>query len=300
MRCSKLRQNCELNFPEPSYLTLNKPSRNLKAPSKLQNVSLATLLEALEEFWDSEEPRLGEEGAQGWSTSISQPASSLAPIRPDQSQPNVMQDANSDPYAAWSAIERSRDETFHLPSRTADEDDDPYATVLFADVKPFLFILGSQDTGHTFRLLWLNFLGLHVPGFSLGGGQDGDASASSDAKWAATHLSGRAYLDALFPSPEEARRRIVAADAQAGVLVGREREFMARAFENPVKEWALSVFGPLELLAPGSAWWWREEDIQDVDVAFVRCVFKQCRFAREDSDWDILALAFEATINVKR
>jgi hypothetical protein len=45
---------------------------------------------------------------------------------------------------------------------------------------------------------------------------------------------------------------------------------------------------------------WTKEDVAGVDVSFVRKVFEQCRMGDDDVEWDVLALAFEAAIDVKR
>jgi hypothetical protein len=45
---------------------------------------------------------------------------------------------------------------------------------------------------------------------------------------------------------------------------------------------------------------WTKEDIAGVDVEFVRTMFDQCRLGDDDVEWDLLTLAFEAAIDVKR
>src|SRR6266403_991951 len=40
--------------------------------------------------------------------------------------------------------------------------------------------------------------------------------------------------------------------------------------------------------------------IAGVDVEFVRTVFDQCRMGDDDVEWDLLTLAFEAAVDVKR
>jgi hypothetical protein len=277
-----------------------------EVPQALYGLPLDALLEALEEFWDAEVPRVGEKGAQGWATWMPSQSTVNIPSQLPKLSP-VAPGPNDDPYVYWATREATRDCSSIIPSRTTDEDEDPYATVLFADVKPMLFILKSQRAKHAFRLIWLAFLGLRVPGLDsllrAGAHSNTDipfASVSNDAKWNATCFTHQGYLDVLFPSPVEITRRLVSADAYAGVLVGREREFSARAFEGPVKNWSFEVFGALETLSPGQAWMWRAEDARSArDVEFIRRIFEQCRLPNGDEKWDVLALAFEAAINVK-
>lgn len=82
------------------------------------------------------------------------------------------------------------------------------------------------------------------------------------------------------------------------MLVGREPEYKS-AF-GPVKSWGLGVLAPLECVGDGCWRMWGREDVLGLDEEVVREVFRQCRLGAEDVEWDMLALAFEATVSFKK
>ena len=45
---------------------------------------------------------------------------------------------------------------------------------------------------------------------------------------------------------------------------------------------------------------WTAKGVQSVQEEFVRAIFSQLRCGAEDYQWDLHALAFEASVNVKR
>jgi len=181
-----------------------------------------------------------------------------------------------------------------LPSKSFDNDDesDPYATVLFGDVRPLLFSLQSARAKNAFRLAWLSVLGLHIPGFYASLEKE-----SSDDRWAHMHLTAPSYLSLVFP-PIGMHRRITT-DTYAGVVIGRQKEY-ASGF-GPLRSWGFGVLDPLEAFDGGSVGLWRKEDVENegFDVPFVRRVFEQLRRGNDDFEWDALALAFEAAVNMK-
>lgn len=276
------------------YIT-HKECRSYYIPPSLNHHPFETQLNALEEFWDSEWPRVGELGAKGW-------AAWEASGRPEYEPPSstssrkLPETRMSDPFQKWATMESVADRTFRLPTRSTDEDSDsdPYSTILFADIRPLLLPLSSQYSKQVFRLVWVSFLGLHVPGFvsSLSG-------ESSDDRWAYTHLTAPSYLAAILPSGQDHARLRITADAHAGVLVGRERAYASGV--GPVKGWGYGVVGYLEEIVEGKRMW-ADEDVRAVDADLVREVFRQCRFGEDaaDPEWDVLALAFEAAVNAKR
>ncbi|OCH96207.1 DUF1740-domain-containing protein [Obba rivulosa] len=262
-----------------------------KMPPPLSAQPLDAQLDSLEEFWESEAPRIGEPGATGWSSWYSSGRPDI-PGPSAQSPPNLST-SDRDPYRQWSARELLYDRTHVLPRRSADSDADadPYSTILFSDIRPLLVSLHSSRARHTLRLIFLAFLGLHVPG--LADSLSADPRDSTDARWTHGHLVTAPYLAALFPPKSPARR--ITADAQAGVLIGREPEY--RSAFGPVKNWSCGILGPFEgiglrLLA------WGPEDVAEVNHDLVRGVFRHCKFAgQEDAEWDVLSLAFETVAN---
>ncbi|KAI0936623.1 hypothetical protein AcW1_000813 [Taiwanofungus camphoratus] len=266
-----------------------------KLPPSLATASFEAQLDALEEFWESEVPRLGEAGASGWTSWVAagRPAYILASTR-KSAESDI---ADADPFRRWATAESLLDRLHQFPTRSFDLDTevdaDPYATILFSDLRPLLVPLHVPHARAAFRMVWLAFFGLHVPGFL--------ASLSAvpgeglDDRWAYTHFVSPAYLSSIFPESKSLRR--ITADAQAGVLVGREPEYKS-AF-GPVKSWGLGVLAPLECVGDGCWRMWGREDVLGLDEEVVREVFRQCRLGAEDVEWDMLALAFEATVSFK-
>lgn len=179
-----------------------------------------------------------------------------------------------------------------IPARSTDEDPeaDPYSMILFSDVRPLLLVLQSEEAKHAFRFIWLSFLGLSIPGLSKG--------KDWDDRWCATHLTSPSCLSSVFPSGAQTR---IIADSQAGVLIGREKEYTS-GFGGPVKNWSFGVLGPLESFGAHTKYGlWTKEDVKDVDEGYVRRVFEQLRLGTEDVEWDSYALACEVAYgSVKR
>lgn len=261
-------------------------------PRQMHNDDFEDKLDALEAFWESELPRTGEPGATGW-------ASWEASGRPEPTAPSSHtaspKSSHADPYTRWAANELLGDRWQTLSARSFDDVDDPYATILFSDIRPLLVELLSPGVQNTFRLVWLSFLGLHIPGFSSALSMD--PSGSLDDRWACQHLSSQAYLNSIFPSASTTTSRITA-DASSGVLVGREKEY-ASPF-GPVKNWSYGAFGIVDRL-PGTQWgMWTQEDVSGAEIKIIREVFRQCKLSVDDTDWDVLNVAFEAAVDVKR
>jgi hypothetical protein len=213
----------------------------------------------------------------------------------------VKQDTTQlDPYRQWSFNEAEQDQSSILPAKSSDvaAETDPYAMVLFSDIRPFLFEIRRPGTGFAFRLAWLSFLGLHVPGFATS--LTTDFGTNWDDRWNAGYLASQLHLDKIFPT--ESDQKAVMTESAAGVLVGREKEY-ANSFRIPVKEWGKGVVGCLDVVADGSKGmrsWWNQEAVEAVDVSIVRRVFAQLRMGSRDVAWDEMALAFESAVNVKK
>ncbi|KAH9944116.1 NRDE-2, necessary for RNA interference-domain-containing protein [Epithele typhae] len=260
-------------------------------PPALRNHTPSNQLSALEDFWDAEVPRLGEVGASGWaaweaSGRLEQETQMAQMVQPSAD--------DADPFSRWANSEMHADHALTFSLRSADDDaDDPYAVVLFSDIRPFLFPLRGERAKDVFRRAWLAFLGLHVPGFLASTSEHFEGNA--DDRWAYEHLAGSSHLQAVFPQAALARR--IAADAHAGVLVGREREY-GDGF-GPVKDWGYGTIGPLDAFGFNTWTMWGAQDVKNVDHATVREVFKWCKSPGNDHAWDALCLAFEASLNIK-
>src|ERR1700722_2275541 len=259
-------------------------------PQSIRGLPEDVQLDALEEFWESGVPLIGEPDAKGWSAWIT----SERPEGPVSMSPKqaLEEESSSAPYIRWSVLESRTDRSSRLPSRSADEPD-PYATILFSDVRPLLMSPQSAHAKHVFRIAWLSLLGLHIPGFSES--LSADRWRNADDRWCYTHLTSPSSIAALFPS--ETMQKRVMSDAYAGVVIGREKEY-ARGF-GPVKNWGHGGVGQLKHVG-GEQALWTKEDLHSVDVPLARRIFAQLKFDAVDHEWDVLALTFEAAVSTKR
>lgn len=262
-------------------------------PQTLYGLPHETQLEHLENFWESEAPRIGEVGSRGWAAWVSGHREDFSSKKQDIIQVNDL-----DPYRQWAARETRMDEFDYLPSRSCDDTCDPYSAILFSDICSFLMHITSVAAKCAFRKTWLSFAGLHIPGFSL------TLSTSNyinwDDRWNLGHLTRQPFLDALFPS--EATQAQSTSESFAGVIVGREKQYADP--RGPIKCWGSGVLGPLDIIRMSQtekmkAAMWESEDVQGLDHDYIRRIFAQLRFDTDDMEWDTLTLAFEAAINVK-
>ncbi|KAF8634417.1 hypothetical protein AX15_000868 [Amanita polypyramis BW_CC] len=277
-----------------------------KSPQSLHNNSPESLLEILEEFWESEAPRIGELGAQGWGSWTA--SGKIHRTVPQSSTVQVAQ-PDLDPYRQWAMNEACTDCASIMPGRSTDEraELDPFSTVLFSDIRHLLFLLKTSEARNAFRLAWLSFIGLSVPGYfkSLSELHEEDSEVNWDDRWCSTHLHKLSYLNAIFP--EALGFQHVKTDAIAGALVGREKEY-ASGF-GPVKNWGYGVLGPVHAVirrvSEKGKWkenrysMWQKEDVEGIYEDLVRRMFVQLRLEGDDSGWNNLALAFEATLGLK-
>ncbi|KAG6878633.1 hypothetical protein C0993_001156 [Termitomyces sp. T159_Od127] len=264
-----------------------------KIPQALHGIPYETQLEHLENFWESEAPRIGEVGSHGWAAWVSGHRENFSSKKQDMTQI-----IDLDPYRQWAARESRMDELAYLPSRSSDYTHDPYSTVLFSDIRPLLMPLTSVAAKNAFRQAWLAFVGLHIPGFSLT--LSTSNSINWDDRWNLGHLTRRPFIDALFPS--ETTQVRVTSESFAGVTVGREKQYADP--RGPMKCWGYGVLGPLDAIRLSQtgkmkAAMWGSEDVQGLDHDFIKRLLAQLRLGTDDAEWDNLTLAFEAAINVR-
>lgn len=241
---------------------------------------------------------MGEAGAKGWAAWVTSGRPDSDPsLHPTTNPPTPPSLTPADPYSRWWREETTADRAQRMPARSsasdADADADPYATILFSDIRPLLLSLHSERAKHAFRMVWLSLLGLHVPGLSAS--LSPDEQGNWDDRWALTHLTSPACFAFVFPAGVETR---ISSDAHAGVIIGREKQY-ASGF-GPVKHWGLGVIGPLESVGNQKCGIWTKDEVLGVDGGFVRRVFEQLRWGPQDVEWDCLTLAFEAALGVKR
>ncbi len=116
-----------------------KPIIAQASHNKMDRVCDEAILSMFETFWESELPRIGEEGAEGW-VSFSQKQGK--PPQPRTETADDLKDSK-DRWTSWLASERRHSLLSRNPTRTIDIDDDieendPYRVILFSDIRPFL------------------------------------------------------------------------------------------------------------------------------------------------------------------
>ena len=142
---------------------------NLFCPTSLQSAPLEQKLEELSNFYDSEAPRLGEAGAEGWAnTTADAEPYEAAPVPADKSFAST----SSSGFARWADAEEKECSRRPYTSRLMAENeaeaedaavDDVYRYVMFADISKLLFLI-SSDVAMRQQLVYsyLNFIGLPV------------------------------------------------------------------------------------------------------------------------------------------
>ena len=280
-------------FIVQSLISLTSVCRMFYRPLGVSKLPFQVQLDELEEFWVSEVPRIGEAGAKGWSLWYPAKATQEPPSPPHI--PSVPPDL--DPYRDWARRESHFDTKVLLPSRSHVETPDPYSTVIFSDVRSMILDVHTHRVKEAFRLAWLSFLGLHVPGFHLAHSTDFDW----DDRWNQEFLTRPTYLSAIFPS--DGSKKQLMTNAVAGVVIGREREYGSPF--GPVRSWGRGATAPLDLASaqPGKSQQrgvWSRNDIVDVDEGIIRRVFPSLRIVKDDVEWDSLALSFELAVDPKK
>lgn len=108
-------------------------------------------MEAFEEFWESEAPRIGEPNASGWKQFAASPGD--APDPAEYNRPDF--EETKDSYKAWANEELWQTQRASLPARTLDQgnDEDPFRVIMFSDIAPLLFLIPDA---------WLPQLGLQL------------------------------------------------------------------------------------------------------------------------------------------
>ena len=110
------------------------------------NLDESTELSSFQAFWESEVPRLGEEGSVGWG--LSQPTEV-----PTRTHPVSEITFSNDLYEKWARREIDATAFSIFPARSLDNvaEDDPYRVILFSDISEYLF--RPSDNAGQFLLL---------------------------------------------------------------------------------------------------------------------------------------------------
>jgi hypothetical protein len=116
-------------------------------------------MDGLQEFWDSEVARIGEDGAEGWCNYVKK--GEFEPIPDATTDPSVDQIHRSHLFEHWMKAESMRTRTSLQPARTGDDvaEDDPYRVALFADISPLMFSFPRHSTDYLLNAFF-TFCGL--------------------------------------------------------------------------------------------------------------------------------------------
>lgn len=133
----------------------------------------AELMLDFRDFWESEVPRIGENGAMGWRHFTE--AEEMADLPEARTEVSPALPATKDVYKAWAAVETQKSRDATLPARTLDEgtEEDPFRVVMFADLEPLLFVIPSavntlSRVKASVLTGFLLFCGLPAPSLDVG------------------------------------------------------------------------------------------------------------------------------------
>lgn len=235
-------------------------------------------------------PRVGELDAKGWHSWDSESVIQIP--NPSQQKSQALSEASSAPdgYSRWATDELRLDAASTMPKRAiADDDDNPYSTILFTDLQSLIIDILTAEGKHFLRLAWLDFIGLHMPGLAA---HTEDDLVFNDDTWAYSHLSSKPYLDQLFPSAQSKERQW---DAVAGSIIAREKKY--GSVFSFVKDWLWGVFDPMEVV-DNRLILWEKWDMNIVAAELARRIFEQLRQKLDvpvyDEEWEVTYLTFEA------
>ena len=124
---------------------------NLYRPPSSGNDKIAPLFSeklktSFEDFWESEVPRIGEEGSAGWVKYSSHGGSPSEP----KTDETMATGSHISQIRNWYKLEAECSLRSQQPARTIDDtgEDDPYRVVLFSDVKEFVLSLPASSYRH--------------------------------------------------------------------------------------------------------------------------------------------------------
>ncbi|GMK55153.1 hypothetical protein CspeluHIS016_0202090 [Cutaneotrichosporon spelunceum] len=280
-----MQATVEVTFFKPAYLRPPAP------PFDRERWFDGVLME-FEDFWDSEVPRLGEQGAQGWrSTHESETVVEPPPIR----QRDLDTGKDGDPYARWYRAERRAEQALNLPGRARDLDppgDDPFHMIMFEDVAPFLFPVQTPLARLQLIYAFLTFLGLP---FAPPEASTSSPSASDPhLRWP---IASNETMRVAFWPPRPTTKRIVWQTVGGTPMEAEQPRTLRSPFGCPAKSW-MSEKGTLF----ATDRWFRDvtaTDLLHVDVDFTRNALALLRPLVPDPSFVLATFAFEAALSFK-
>ena len=129
---------------------LFRPFSNLGSNQSCEN------LQAFQEYWDSEVPRIGEPGAEGWNHFTSTSRAHSPRRRERHDQPTSLN--------AWAGTERIHEAASQYSARTKDDiaHNDPFALIFFSDIEPCLFEMPEKKCWPLLVDMFLTFCNMPV------------------------------------------------------------------------------------------------------------------------------------------
>ncbi|KAI9145860.1 NRDE-2, necessary for RNA interference-domain-containing protein [Paraphysoderma sedebokerense] len=131
-------------------------------PYALEDASEDEIMESLEDFWESELPRFGENDARGWSAFVEgsrDDADSFIPV-------DFKAVKSNDAFIDFYRLEKAKDCSKWFPLRCTDPDntlDDPFSCVLYEDIRPFVLTLRSPQAKHHLIFALFERLNINIP-----------------------------------------------------------------------------------------------------------------------------------------
>lgn len=151
------------------------------------------VLDAMEDFWDSDVPRIGEEGAQGWSYYAQHGGMNTRRIVSAQFRPLD----RARPIVSFAEQEAEHLASLHLPADAANDGamSDPFCHVMFSDMRDVFETLLADQPPAALTAAFLTFM--HLPSVS------DDGSGSDSRGWQADQ-----YLRTEAPSFASSRQYV--------------------------------------------------------------------------------------------
>ncbi|KAI9334132.1 NRDE-2, necessary for RNA interference-domain-containing protein [Obelidium mucronatum] len=146
-------------------------------PPAFEEMDWRQRVDLFEDFWESECPRVGEPGATGWKANVmgAEGVAGYKPFKAGDDEDLIVNDGD-DEYKIWFRKEMEYSFMNWAPQRSTsvkeedpdsmqdggdeDEEDDvdPFATIIFDDIRPFLFNLSSPNLKSQLISNFLNLL----------------------------------------------------------------------------------------------------------------------------------------------
>ena len=130
-------------------------SHHLGVESMESGVAEPEILSSFEAFWDSEVPRLGEEGWKGWASFCQ----GQHEVPPPKSSASGALDQSEGMWPSWTKLEYEQTLSARGPARTIDDvvEDDPYRVILYSDIQHFTLEAPSSTSRSTILDAFLAF-----------------------------------------------------------------------------------------------------------------------------------------------